>query len=135
MDPAVRVVGIAYHNMPQMGKQQHIWLHTVGAAEVSGDSSCLNIRVKPVWSQVAHKASSRRLGKGGTGGGDTDPTAEPTNNEPEEAYEGPGQTFGMVLLIVSISLFCTCTFGSIIIGNYILSRNADQNQSEEEPLP
>jgi len=42
----------------------------------------------------------------------------------------------MVLLIVSVSFFCTCTFGSIIIGNYVLSRVADQNPSEDpEPMP
>jgi len=138
MDPAIRIVGIAYHNMPQMGKQQHTWLHAVGAAAVPGDSLCLNIRDEPAGSQVAHTNSNRRLGKGGTGNGADDPasTAAPADTDSTTAYEGPGQTFGMVLLIVSMSLFCTCTFGSIIIGNYVLSRVADQNPSEDpEPMP
>jgi hypothetical protein len=136
MDPAARGVGIAYRSMPQMGKQQHTWLHAMGAAEVSGDTSCLSIRDKPAGSREAHKASSRRLKPSGGGASDTSSSTSNTNNEEEEEYEGPGQTFGMVLLIVSISLFCTCTFGSIIIGNLVLNRNAaEQSDGDQEVSP
>jgi len=134
MDPAVRIVGIAYHSMPQMGKQRHTWLHTVGAAEVPGESSCLNTADKPAGSQVAREAGSRRLKPSG-GSSDTSTSTNTSSEEEEPEYEGPGQRFGMVLLIVSVSLFCTCTFGSIIIGNLILSRNAENQSEDPEPMP
>jgi len=126
MDPAVRVLGIAHHSTSQTGKQQHIWLHTIGPAKVLGDSSCLS---EP---QVAHKDSSRRLKPSGGG---SDASTEVSKPEEEEVYEGPGQTFGMILLIVSVSLFCTCTFGSIIIGNWILSKNPAEQSGDPEPVP
>jgi len=128
MDPAVHIVGIAYHGTPQTGRQRHTWLHTVGAGQVPGDSSCLGIWEEPAESRVAHEANSRRLKPGG--GGDTPSPSPPSSDEPEDTYKGPGQTFGMVLLIVSVSLFCTCTFGSILIGNYVLSRNASEQADE-----
>jgi len=134
MDPAVRVVGIAHHSATKTDQQQHTWLHAIGAAEMIGDTSCLRIKEKPAVSQAAHEAAGRRLKPSG-GGADTSAGEEQAAPEEEEPYEGPGQTFGMVLLIVSISIFCTCTFGSIIIGNYVLYRNGGGTPSEQpEPM-
>jgi len=133
MDPAFHMVGIAHHGMPQMGKQRHTWLHSLATGQVLGDSSCLNIREKAAESPVAHMAGSRRLKP--SGGSSSATQTSSTSNEEEDNYEGPGQTFGMVLLIVSVSLFCTCTFGSIIIGNYILSKNASDQVEDPEPMP
>mmetsp|Transcript_27340 Transcript_27340/g.53452 ORF Transcript_27340/g.53452 Transcript_27340/m.53452 type:complete len:117 (+) Transcript_27340:61-411(+) len=56
-----------------------------------------------------------------------------TSTEEDEVYKGPGKTFGIVVLVTSVVSWCVFTFGSIAIGNYILSKNAGE-QSEDPTM-
>mmetsp|Transcript_65822 Transcript_65822/g.140833 ORF Transcript_65822/g.140833 Transcript_65822/m.140833 type:complete len:125 (+) Transcript_65822:84-458(+) len=78
---------------------------------------------------VSASQLGRRLKPGGAGGSDAGETVTLTP-KPKSTYQGPGQMFGMVLLIVSMSLFSILTFGSICIGNIYLSRKAKREERE-----
>lgn len=56
-------------------------------------------------------------------------------SQDDSVDSGPGETFGMVLLIVAVSLFCMCTFGSIVIGNIVLSRKEAREQKVQVLKP
>merc|ERR1711933_703031 len=75
----------------------------------------------------------RRLKPGGSGGNNNAGTLDDTEEEEEDTYQGPGKTFGLVLLVVTISLFCVCTFGSIAIGNLWLARKAKRPIAPSPP--
>lgn len=54
-------------------------------------------------------------------GGDGEAQVE---EEKVEKYAGPGEAAGVAMLVTALTLFCCGTFGSIIVGNIWLARNA-----------
>mmetsp|Transcript_16862 Transcript_16862/g.32510 ORF Transcript_16862/g.32510 Transcript_16862/m.32510 type:complete len:117 (-) Transcript_16862:212-562(-) len=76
-----------------------------------------------------HRVKSRRLANNATAKTHNG-TAETSATEEDDVYKGPGKKFGMVLLITSVALWVVFTFGSIAIGNYILSKNALDDSEE-----
>mmetsp|Transcript_83284 Transcript_83284/g.193457 ORF Transcript_83284/g.193457 Transcript_83284/m.193457 type:complete len:311 (-) Transcript_83284:183-1115(-) len=157
LDPRARLAAVAHRVMREQ-EDKHYWIHLFAAAEVPPDASCLaassevvlgqapsvDVAVAPAGSVAATPAASlanaRRLKVGSAAGaaspGDGSPIPELGNTTADEdTYQGPGELFGMVLLIVSMSLFCVCTFGSIYIGNWILSKREERERvnSLEQP--
>jgi len=156
MDPHIKLASVS-HGFVQ---DQHYWMQMLSSEAALPDSACLlgspvvPLPLSPAGAALEHPAptaaaaraasrdavvepaaNKRRLkpGTGAASAGDDseDVTAEVTTTT--ELYQGPGQTFGMVLLIISMSIFCVCTFGSIFLGNLYLAhkaRNVPVNPAE-----
>mmetsp|Transcript_95226 Transcript_95226/g.269010 ORF Transcript_95226/g.269010 Transcript_95226/m.269010 type:complete len:141 (+) Transcript_95226:61-483(+) len=71
---------------------------------------------------AAQAGLQARILRPSAGSGDDGSAVTASTNTTKEPHVGPGETFGMVLLIVAMSIFCVGTFGSIIIGNLVLSK-------------
>lgn len=143
MDPHARLVGVAHSAAGGRRQDKHYWVQLFSTEEAPQDTSCFEeLRLAPTPSaaplvpspaplrapavDLPTEAEERRLkaGAGSAGGDSGGSIVGSATPSPSEAYQGPGQTFGMVLLIISVGIFCFGTFGSILIGNCILERRA-----------
>mmetsp|Transcript_8304 Transcript_8304/g.21030 ORF Transcript_8304/g.21030 Transcript_8304/m.21030 type:complete len:302 (-) Transcript_8304:92-997(-) len=124
MDPSATRFGLGHLHSPEAYIQER-WTHVFTTAG-SVKAACLESQPTTRGVSAANlggfeRGAGVRMLKPSGGDGEAADTATQPPLPTPDPYRGPGQTFGVVLLSIAITVFFVCTFGSIFLGNLWLS--------------